>query len=158
MTCRARRFLAAIAAAFLLGAHPALAAVCSATSTPLAFGIYRPFDMTATYSNATVTVHCTSLVTLLLTFNVSLSSGSAGSYSSRQMRNGSASLGYNLYLSNQYSSVWGDGTGGTANVGFSSLVTIFPFDIVYTMYGRIPAQQPVRAGAYIDTVQIVITY
>lgn len=159
MTRRIRHLLAALAATSIaLGTAPAVAAVCSATSTPLAFGVYRPFNLAATYSNATVTVRCTSLVTLLLSFNVSLSSGSAGSYSARQMKNGSSSLGYNLYLSNQYSTIWGDGTGGTGNVGFSSLVTLFPFDIIYTMYGRIPAQQPARAGAYIDTVQIVITY
>lgn len=158
MSRPARRALAALAASLALAATPAVAAVCSATSTPLAFGVYRPFNVAATYSNATVTVHCTSLVTVLLSFNVALSSGSAGSYSSRQMKNGSSSLGYNLYLNNQYSTVWGEGTGGTGTVGFSSLVTLFPFDIVYTMYGRIPAQQPARAGAYIDTVQIVITY
>lgn len=97
---------------------------------------------------------------------ISLSSGLAGSYASRQMANGAFRLNYNLYTSAARSVVWGDGTAGTATVlaYLAGSISINgnqtrAFDNPnLTIYGRIPAAQSVGIGNYSDTITLTLTF
>ncbi|WP_439816198.1 Csu type fimbrial protein [Zavarzinia sp. CC-PAN008] len=155
---RRLRTLWIVLAGLLAVPAPAWALACSASATNLNFGQYRPFSALPNTSTATIQVTCNALVTLFLAFDVRLSPGASGTYTARSMTSGTNALGYNLFTSNAYSTVWGDGTGATAVRSFGALVTLFPFSIPYTIHGRIPALQPVRPGSYSDIVQVVITF
>ncbi len=128
---------------------------CSMTSTGVAFGPYLPG--TATPSSGQIGVSC--LIASgsgSVAYSLSASSGS-GTFSQRTLVSAGSTLGYNLYASPSYASVWGDGTGGTSTISdgypLSALTTRN-----YTVYGRIPAGQNVPAGTYADTVTITISY
>jgi spore coat protein U-like protein len=106
--------------------------------------------------NSTISVRCTSGTN----FNVDLSPGSSTSYTTtRTLVNGSDVLNYNLYTDGAYTTVWGDGTGGTGRAsgtgsGMSTALSL-------TVYGRLLASNniaPVPAGSYIDSLIATITY
>jgi spore coat protein U-like protein len=66
----------------------------------------------------------------------------------------SHNLGYGLYTTNAYGTIWGDGSGGTTTVagtgnGAAQAVTV---------YGRIPPSQFVAAGSYTDHVTVTVNY
>jgi spore coat protein U-like protein len=97
---------------------------------------------------------------------ISLSTGVSGSYATRQMANGANRLNYNLYTSAARTTVWGNGTGGTATVAAyaAGSVTINgnqsrAFDSPnLTIHGRIPADQSSPQGAYSDTIVLTLTF
>ncbi len=67
----------------------------------------------------------------------------------------SDALNYNLYLDAARTSIWGDGTGGTA------LFTVaIPSGkaVNVTIFGRIPAGQDVAAGSYSDSIVVTIQF
>lgn len=131
---------------------------CSVSATALSFGDYDPFSSTPNESTATVTVDCLLVVALAGSFDVALSAGSSGSFSQRTLRNASSeTLNYNLYTTTGRTTVWGDGTGGSAIVTptFSALLAVHR---ELTVYGRITARQNVRWGPYTDTITVTVTY
>ncbi len=78
----------------------------------------------------------------------------------RALVSGTRQLGYNLYGSDAFQQVWGDGTGGsyygTASV---PLTPANPTQQVSgTIYGQIGAGQDVAPGAYLDTIVVTITF
>ena len=99
-------------------------------------------------------------VPVLVSYQVALSTGSAGSYVQRRMQSGANGLGYNLYTSNNYSQVWGNGSGSTRTVSglFLFGASTAPSTRRHTMYGRVPARQDVAVGAYADNVLVTVTY
>lgn len=114
---------------------------------PLAAGV--PLDATAT-----LTVTCTNTTPYSVALDAGANAGGAAVFGSRAMKSGANTLGYQLYLDNGRSSVWGDGTGGSSAAsgtgsGSSQLLTI---------YGRVPQLSGVVPGSYTDTVTITITY
>ena len=131
----------------------AQAASCTISVTSVAFGNYNVFTTTADDSTGTITYRCNAQAANI---SIALSDGSSTTFSPRTLRKGSEVLQYNLYRNAARTAVWGDGTGGTsvytnANPPNNSNVTL-------TIYGRIPAQQDVSAGAYSDTVSAVINF
>lgn len=70
------------------------------------------------------------------------------------MTNGTDNLAYNLYTTSGHASVWGDGTASTVTQGATSA----GLPAVYTVYGRMPANQYKSAGAYTDLVTVTLTY
>ena len=75
--------------------------------------------------------------------------------------NGADTLNYNLYTTNAYSVVWGDGTGSTVTVaGSMRLTSPNPTKTnTHTVYGRIPALQDAAVGSdYQDNVTVTVTY
>jgi len=79
----------------------------------------------------------------------------------RQMKSGANTFGYNLYTTNAYAVVWGDGTGSTATIsGTMRLNNGHPSQTnTHTVYGRIPALQDVAvANDYRDNVTATVTY
>ena len=144
---------------------PSLAAAavsCVASSTSTAFGIYNPLSATPTYANGDVQVTCTLLSGAATTLNLvsSYGTGASGTYTMRTMISGANKLNYNLFFDAAYTSIRGNGTGGSATGGATlNLTPANPTGTASgTIYGRIPAGQDVAAGSYADTIVVTITY
>jgi spore coat protein U-like protein len=163
---RARRRLRFVLAVSLgAAALDATAVTCSVSSAGLAFGSYDVFAAGATGGNATVNITCSQDPTdkgadKLQPYVVSLSTGSSGSFVQRTMKNGTNALGYNVYTSNAYSVVWGDGTGSTGTQSGTAVINNgHPVATnSFTAYGRIPALQDVAVGPYSDNITMTITW
>lgn len=168
---RARRLACALPAllpmlCLLLAAGPAAALClgpncsCGLSTTSMAFGSYNPLTAPAVDSSATVRVSCTGVVSVLISYQLSLSAGS-GTMSARQMASGANRLNYNLYSDTTRSTVWGDGSAGSviqSNTLLLDLLGLAPAQ-VYTVYGRLAAgQRTAVPGSYSDTVTVTLTY
>jgi len=125
---------------------------CVVTSNSLSFGNYNPTVGSPTDATTTFNVTCTTGTSFTVGLNAGTTSGAT--VTTRQMANGASTLGYALYSDTNHTSNWGNTPGTdtpTATVAGTSAST-------FTIYGRIPAQQNVAAGAYTDTVTITINY
>lgn len=129
-------------------------AQCSATAQPVNFGTYLPFSGSPASSTGSVTVSCL----LTLTFTVSLSAGQygGGNFSNRRMLNAGSYLSYQLYTTSADTTVWGDGTGGTAVHTCPLCVCVL--GCLYTVFGQIPARQAARPGGYLDTIVVTVSF
>src|ERR1700752_3006161 len=97
--------------ALLLALLPGVAeaaATCSVSATSVVFGAFNPFGPAVT-STGTISVTCSG-GTASSPYTIALSTGS-GTYAQRYMN---STLKYNLYTSSAYTTVWGDGTGGSS--------------------------------------------
>jgi spore coat protein U-like protein len=151
--------LRCLAAAALIAPIQAWAALsCTTSAQAVAFGNYDPLSSLPTDSTGQVSVTCTNLVNLLVSYTVALSTGVSGSYSNRQLASGSNRLNYNLYTDLTHLLVWGDGTSGTSTVSNTFLVVLAGITANHTVYGRIPARQNVAVGSYSDTITVTVTY
>jgi len=132
---------------------------CGVSANAINFGVYNPLAITPNASNSMVTVTCSALVLgLLVAYDIELSTGNSGTFANREMTNGSESLNYNIFSDVNYTQVWGNGAGGSANVSDDYLLNISPTSRNYTTYGRIPAGQTVSAGAYNDTITVTVIF
>lgn len=145
-----------------LAVSPAAQAVanCSVSATTVAFGSYNPFSGTADDSTGNIQVTCSlgGLLSLLVAYEIKLSTGGSGSYAPRRTSSGANTLNYNLYINSARTTVWGNGTGGTSTVSDGYLLGLFTTVRNYTVYGRVPALQNVRGGAYADTITVTVEY
>ena len=130
---------------------------CTVAATPLAFGNYTPSGGAVT-NTSTISVGCT--VGTGYTMTVGAGSTTGATITQRLMTNGTQTLQYNLYTSNTYATLLGDGTtGGSSKVtgtgtGLGTLATT-------TVYGQLPdnaLNQAVPPGAYTDTVTVSVAY
>lgn len=109
--------------------------------------------------DATGTIDFTCVPDLLLgpavayTISISAGTGSAGSFSPRRLRFGGFGLDYNLYTDPARTTVWGDGTAGTATVG-----GLCAGSCSALVYGRIFGGQSGAAGPYSDEVVVTIDF
>jgi len=154
---------AALPLSLVVFAGHAAAATCSASTVGAAFGSYDVFAGTASTTTGSVKVSCSLGAELFVTINytISLSAGSSNSFAQRTMKSGANTLGYNLYTSNAYSTVWGDGSGSTSTVSGNMTVWFFVpnASTTTTVYGRVPASQDVAvANNYQDNVTVTVTY
>jgi spore coat protein U-like protein len=85
-----------------------------------------------------------------------LSRGSSSSYLPRTLKQGAYELEYNLYLDVARTTVWGDGSSGTSQLG--PLQPEAGVDTSVPVYGRIEAQQNAQAGPYSDTVVVTVVF
>ncbi|MDO8838569.1 MAG: spore coat U domain-containing protein [Parvibaculum sp.] len=133
---------------------------CTVSATGHNFGTYDAIQRNAVTSSNTVTVRCVALVlSVAVSYEIRLSSGSSGSYNQRQMMSGANTLGYNLYTNSSRTTVWGDGTGGTQTVTDGYLLQLlFPVTRNYTVYGRIDGGQNAAAGSYSDVITVTVLY
>jgi spore coat protein U-like protein len=151
----ARRVLAVV----LLCLSGSAGAACSVSATAVGFGNYNPLSAFDTDATGTVTVTCSGLASVLLSYEILLSKGSAGSYTPRRMASGGNTLNYNLYTNITRTTIWGDNTGGSSRVTGAILVQLLvPTSNLHTIYGRIPASQNVAAGSYGDTITVTLNY
>jgi spore coat protein U-like protein len=148
-----RALMAAMAALFCT--VRAEAAVCSITTTPVAFGNYDVFSAVPTDTTGSVSFTCTgSAINITITLNKG--GGSGANFARRRLTGPVDTLDYNLYLDAARSTVWGDGTGSTST--YTNASPPNSTAIVVTIYGRISAGQDVRAGAYTDTITAIINF
>lgn len=120
---------------------------CIIQPAVLAFGDYNPLSTTPGDAQATITIACTRSTT----YSVALGAGSHAAGTTRQMANGADRLQYELYSDAARLTAWT----GTSTVAGTAASTA-PIPLV--VYGRIPARQLVRAGAYGDVVQSTINF
>lgn len=144
------------------GVAHAILATCTVSASSTSFGNYSPFDVAPLDGIGNVQVTCRGLlglVDLLVFYDIGLSTGASGSYAARSLSSGAYALSYNLYTNAARTTVWGDGSGGSALVSGSHLLIIL-VDTVrdYPVYGRILAGQNVAPGAYADTILVTVNY
>lgn len=103
--------------------HPVLAQPpfieCSASASPVVFGVYDRLLGTPTQSTGTVTITCLrpfGIGRRRVSYEIHLSTGGSGSYTPRTMFSANNTLNYNLYTDSTYSVIFGDGTAGTETV------------------------------------------
>jgi spore coat protein U-like protein len=128
---------------------------CTVSATPLAFGNYTPGSGAIT-NTSTINVACTKSSPYSVTLNGGSTTG--GTIAQRLMTNGSQTLQYNLYTSNAYTTLLGDGTTGAKVTATGAGLTV-PNPI--TVYGQLPdtvANQSVPAGSYTDTITVSVSY
>jgi len=132
------------------------AASCTITSTAITFATYDPLSSTAITSTGTLTFNCTSGAYGGATGTISLNTGNSGTYTTRTMKSGGNILNYNLYTTVSDTTVWGNGTAGTATV--TAHVTGNNSPVNATVYALIPAKQNVIAGSYTDSITATVTF
>jgi spore coat protein U-like protein len=89
-------------------------------------------------------------------WRISLGSGNSGSLSARRMQRvgGGGAVSYQLYTDSLRSTIWGDGTAGTARVTGTGTGQ----DQAVAVYGTVPAQPTPAPGTYRDAVVATITF
>lgn len=143
----------------LCGMQNVQAQTCNASATTVAFGNYDPKASLPNDITGSVSVVCQATISLLVAYTVKLSAGSSGNINARKMITSGSQLSYQIYTDPTHTSVWGDGSGGTVfNSGGYLLAVLVPVTTNYIAYGRITALQNVYAGAYTDTLTILVTY
>jgi spore coat protein U-like protein len=105
-------------------------------------------------ASSTLTVQCTNTTPYSVSLNAGVNAGGAANFTSRAMKSGSNTLGYQLYLDAGRSSIWGDGTGTSLPVGGTGTGS----NQSLTIYGRVPSLSGAIPGTYTDTVTVTISY
>jgi spore coat protein U-like protein len=129
---------------------------CLVTATSLIFPSYVPAAGTLK-ATSTISLRCTNGVQYGVGMSVGTTAGET--YAQRLLAGGANTLQYNIYTSNAYSSIWGDGSGTTQIV--SGNAAGFATPITLTVYGELPdsaANQAAVPGNYSDTILVVLTY
>jgi spore coat protein U-like protein len=131
---------------------------CNVSATSVSFGSYNVFNASPLDATGRITVHCTGLVGLLVSYDIKLSTSLSGSYAPRQMASGANRLNYNLYTNATRLTVWGDGSAGTSFVSGSITLVLLGVTRIHTVYGRVPALQNVSVGSYSDNITVTLTF
>jgi spore coat protein U-like protein len=118
--------------------------ICSLGASGIAFGVFSGSQLRTVGS---ITIVC--LGSGNANYTLTLSTGSSGTYVSREMRNGANILSYNLYKDPAFTQVFGDGTGPSTSV---TGVRNGPETALVSVYGRVPAQTIPGVGVYSDTI------
>ncbi len=165
-----RVLIASAVGAALLGSGTALAVTatttfqvqaavqkaCQVNATALNFGNYTPGSGAAS-GTSTVNVLCTKSTGFTVALNGGTTTG--GTVAQRLMANGTNTLQYNLFTTNTYATVWGDGTGTSTTQGGTG--NGMGAAVAYTVYGQLldnPANQNAVPGSYTDTITVTVTY
>jgi len=129
---------------------------CAVNAAALAFGNYTPGGG-AVAGQTTVNVNCTKTTA----FTVALDKGTTagGAIAQRLMASGGNTLQYNLYTTNTYTTIFGDGTAGSVTeAGTGNGVNVAN---ALTVFGQLPdnaTNQAAIPGAYTDTITVTVTY
>lgn len=127
----------------------------SLTIAPLAFGNYDPAAADTTAS-AVFTVQCSTATPVSIALDRGSTSG--GSIAARRLGDGRGNtLDYQLYTAMSRTSVWGDGSAGSAVITASGQG--LDSTMQFTVHGVIPrGQSQAVPGQYSDSVTITLTY
>lgn len=124
------------------------ASACTINVLDVNFGGYDVFSLTPLDTTGTIDVTCPVRRSVSITFSTG-----AGSYAARYLQQGITRLNYNLYRNVARTQILGDGTSGTVFLSANNIR-----NRSFTIYGRIPARQNVRAGTYTDTIIVTLTF
>jgi spore coat protein U domain-containing protein, fimbrial subunit CupE1/2/3/6 len=140
------------AAGLILVGSPAVAAVCTVGNGSLAFGSLLGFAPTTTLNGSgTFSVTCT----VSAPYTIALEKGLGPNINSRLMKlsGGSATISYQLYQDAGHSTVFGDGTTGSAKggvgTGAAQLIDVF---------GQIASQNVAAVGVYSDSITVTAIF
>jgi spore coat protein U-like protein len=130
-------------------AGPACSINSTTTVTFTAYDVFSASDDLSTGGGTAIV--CTSSTTA----SISLSKGNSGTYAARTMSGpGGVTLSYNLYTTSARTTVWGDGSGGSAKV--TGTVSTTP--VSFTIFGKITKNQYTAVtGIYTDTITVSVT-
>ncbi|HLI12670.1 MAG TPA: spore coat U domain-containing protein [Alphaproteobacteria bacterium] len=122
---------------------------CTVSATAMAFGTYSlTSGNTAT---STITVTCTNGTKATIALDNGQNGGRGGSFGTRAMSAGGSNyLGYDIYTSTAYTTVW--------NTTNTQTVTSTGSPVNLTAYGRLPSGQAPATGSYTDTVTVTATF
>ncbi|HEY8134213.1 MAG TPA: spore coat U domain-containing protein [Thermoanaerobaculia bacterium] len=137
-----------------LNVSASVSAVCTITTSPVAFGAYDPVVANAATNlngTGTVTVACTKGAAA----TIDLGNGNNLSGGSRRMSSGSDFLNYSLYKDAARTQVWGTGLAGGTTYAYNAATKAAT---ALTVYGTVPQNQDVTVGAYSDVVLATINY
>lgn len=129
-----------------------VSAACAFTNTvALSFPVYDVSSTSDDNGTGAFTISCTANASAM----ISLSAGGGGSFSPRTMVGPATSvLSYNLYSDASRTTIWGDGTGGSASVTRALSAGV---PLTFTVYARIfRGQAGVTAGQYSDSVMVTV--
>lgn len=131
---------------------------CLVSSANLAFGSYTP-NTGALTGNSNITVRCTKTTPYTVSLNAGTTTG--GTLGQRLLANGANTLQYNLYTTAGLTTVFGDGTGGTATAAGTGNGVSVGNAVTHTVYGSLPdnaTNQDATPGSYSDTITVTVTY
>ena len=101
---------------------------------------------------------CSGFLGGIVNYNISISTGSSGSFTSRTMRFGGRDLNYNLYRDALFMQIFGDGS----NMGTQSFtvdgICLSGATCTVPVFGRIDGGQNLSSGQFSDSVQVTITF
>lgn len=128
---------------------------CELTTSPVAFGSFKPATSGNVDAAGAVRVTCT----VTTPYTVDLGTGNKSSTFDTRWMGGSNvanadTLAYNLYLDSNRTQVWGDTTESTVHatgVGTGS-------QTVHSVYGRMAKSQFVTPDDYADVVTVTVSY
>ncbi|MGH7960958.1 MAG: Csu type fimbrial protein [Candidatus Binatia bacterium] len=132
---------------------------CRITAATLNFGAYDPVVAHAAADldgSQGLTVNCTKGTNPT---SLDLDLGSFASGAQRRMASGAERLNYELYRDAGRTLVWGSGASGVdPDASASKNTPLVSGAAAIVVYGRIPQNQDVAAGAYSDTVTITVNF
>lgn len=155
-----RQILNPLAVAGLLSVPTVGQAVpaCTVMASGLNFGVMTFQNFSDIDSMGSIEISCNNPN---VSYTILLSEG-AGTYAQRRMTANGQGLGYNIFTSATYTSIWGDGTGGTATVAgtVSSNANGQNNRGLHTLYGRVPlvSIREAYSGSYADLIAVTISY
>lgn len=125
---------------------------CSVSTTAVGFGNVDVTLNTDVDATGGISVTCTNGTAW--TAKANAGGGSGATITDRKMTSGANLLNYALYTDSARTTVWGDGTTGSAITGTGTGSAQ-----ANTIYGRVPSGQTTKpAGSYADTVTVTVTY
>jgi spore coat protein U-like protein len=130
---------------------------CNIATSAVSFGTYDPLvvNLTAPLNGTgTVSTTCTNGLSNTITLDQGLyaASGSTAAVPLRQLRSGSAVMGYFLYQDTAHSVIFGN-TGGTGETATGT-----GLNANATVYGQVTSGQNAIPGSYADTVTATVTF
>jgi spore coat protein U-like protein len=135
-------------------------ATCSASAATLAFGNYTP-GAGALTGSTNVTVKCTKGTAFTVALNAGSTAGN--SFAQRLMANGTATstLQYNLFTASNLTTIFGDGSAGTATVVGAGAGVATANAVNVPVFGSLPdsaTNQAALVGGYSDTIAVTVSY
>jgi spore coat protein U-like protein len=151
----------ALTATSTFTATATLLKACTVSATNIGFGNYTPGGGALT-GNSTISVKCTKTTPYTVALNGGTTTG--GTLTQRLMAYGAETLQYNLYTTNAFTTVFGDGTLSTGT-GAGTGAGIGAAAQTYTAYGQLVdsvanqnAAPNAAATNYSDTITVTVTY
>lgn len=135
------------------------AGLCTVAGSALAFGSYSPASPADATTTASVNMRCPPGILGAYTLNFGPGNyGSAAAGQSRMLGAGASRLHYDLYADPGFTQKLGD-AGAPGTFSFSDdFILALAYNRTWTVFGKIPRNQPVAAGLYADSVTLTVTY
>jgi spore coat protein U-like protein len=153
-----KRVILSLVAMLLASTGAQAAAVCTVSTSGVAFGSFNPLAGQSADTTGTISVTCTGTAGDSASYTVTINSG-LGSFGSRKMYSGSDSLTYNLYKDSGCTQVWGDGSASTVSLSGSVTLTSSSATNNYVVYSRIASgQRAAKAHTYSDSLLVTVNY